>query len=398
MSRKTLALSLVIAVTAITPVVSSAAPPIVPGGPWVTDTQQVQIKGFRDYDQLTQKLEKLVATSKGRVELSIIGRSNPGVDGQVRNVYLAKVGDGLTPVLIMAQQHGDEIHGSEAALHVLQLLSTGSKRAKAILEELTVLVIPRVNPDGFEIDYDGAGSQLAQRENDDPCAPARDTSNGFYTQGVCRDRKDINKCEVTDWPECRGWDINRFHYLDWMTSPVFKCCGTDFPDNPVPEAQAVVDAYVAYRPRWVLDVHNQFTYRTEAGKNVTGSVLWPLSAEASPDAVALSKQMAVILMDHMKQFGYAEVTRFPSTSGYAGIARNAYGIAGSGSLLAEIKGQEEIGQKQKGMLIRHITQMIMSLLEATADGSLFAADPERVAELPERGDRFSKDLPASGGE
>ncbi len=380
MSKKTLAFSLLFSAMAVFPVTSSANPPIVPGGPWITDIQQVQINGFRDYKQLSRKLQKLEATSKGRVELSVIGQSNAGVDGQVRFVYLAKAGDGPTPVLIMAQQHGDEIHGSEAALNALKLLSTGSQRAEAILRELTVLFIPRANPDGFEIDFDGDGPQLAQRENDDPDAPPRRTSDGFYTR------------------EGRGWDVNRFHYPDWSTSPVFECCAVEYPTNPVPEAQAVVDTYIAYKPRWVLDVHNQFTYRSDEGNNVTGSVLWPLNAAAEDDAVNLSKQMAVILMDHMKQFGYAEVTRFPSTSGYAGIVRNAYGIAGSGSLLAEIKGQEEIGQKQKGMLVRHITEMIMSLLEATADGSLVGADPARVSELPERGDRFSKDLPANDEE
>ena len=368
---------------AVAPV--SAAPPdrprAVPDGPWVTDTQQVKLQGFETYEELVKSLKQAEKTSKGKVELQVIGYTNEG-----REIYLAKIGDGPKPVLIMAQQHGDEIHGSGAAVNVIKLLSTGSKRADDLLEQLTVLIIPRVNPDGFEVDPDGAGPQIAQRENVDPLAPPRDTSNGFYTR------------------EGQGWDINRFHYLDWTTSPVYAFCNDpvnqdicNYPDNPVPEAKAVVGAYELYNPIWVLDVHNQFTYRSDAGNNVTGSIMWPVIGEPPQDtpAVVLSKKMAVTIMDHMMQFGYAEVTRFPTSNDYAGIARNAYGIGGSGSLLAEIKGQEETGQKQKGMLVRHIVEMMMSLLEATADGSLDSADSTRVSELPERGTRYSKDLPAN---
>jgi len=36
---------------------------------------------------------------------------------------------------------------------------------------------------------------------------------------------------------------------------------------------------------------------------------------------------------------------------YEGIARNAYGLAGAGSVLVEMKGG--IGQKQSGMIIKH---------------------------------------------
>ena len=343
---------------------------ITPGGPWVTDTQEVKLDGFKNYEELIKTLEHIEKTSKGQVELEVIGQSNQGRDNIVRNIVLAKVGNGSLPVMIMAQQHGNEIHGSGAALKVIKLLSSGSQRAKNILEELTILIIARVNPDGHEFN---------QRVNDDPTAPPRKTSQGFYTREG-------------------GWDINRFHYLDWTKSLVYNCCSGDYPANPVPEAQAVVSAYLNYQPIWVLDVHNQLTYRTDEGMNVTGSMLWPTNETVSAEAEELSKQMVVIMMDHMRDFGYSEVTLYPSNDDYSGIARNAYGIAGSGSVLVEIKGQDEIGQKQKGMLVRHITEMIMSLLEATADGSLFNADDERVEELPERGDRFSKDLPANDHE
>jgi hypothetical protein len=62
----------------------------------------------------------------------------------------------------------------------------------------------------------------------------------------------------------------------------------------------------------------------------------PLNENAPPEAIELSRQLCVYMMDHMAQYGYATVTRYPSCT-YAGIARNAYGIAGAGSVLVEMK-------------------------------------------------------------
>jgi hypothetical protein len=61
-----------------------------------------------------------------------------------------------------------------------------------------------------------------------------------------------------------------------------------------------------------------------------------LNENAPPEAIELSRQLCVYMMDHMAQYGYATVTRYPSCT-YAGIARNAYGIAGAGSVLVEMK-------------------------------------------------------------
>ena len=151
-----------------------------------------------------------------------------------------------------------------------------------------------------------------------------------------------------------------------------------------------MDAFLAYQPIWIVDIHGQGTYVTDEGENVTSSMLWPRNLAVASELVELSKQLCVVMMDQMSQYGYATVNLYPGGT-YAGIARNAYGLAGAGSVLVEIKGG--IGQKSVGMLIKHTEEQMMSILQATADGSLFDADPARVDELDIGRSFYYKDLP-----
>lgn len=122
-----------------------ADPTSIPAGPWITPSQEVSVKGFESYEQLTAKLQMLAKTSKGLIEIDSVAVTNQG-----RDVWLAKIGDpSKTPVLIITQQHGNEPHGTEAALNVINSLTSGSGRW--ILDELYVLIVPRVNPDGSEL-------------------------------------------------------------------------------------------------------------------------------------------------------------------------------------------------------------------------------------------------------
>ena len=86
------------------------------------------------------------------------------------------------------------------------------------------------------------------------------------------------------------------------------------------------------------------------------------------------------------EIGNVELTR--SNGGdFQGIARNAYGLLGGGSVLFEVAGQIEgspfinNGQKAIGELKSGVTKILLSLLEATADGSLFLEDPDEADRL-----------------
>jgi hypothetical protein len=63
----------------------------------------------------------------------------------------------------------------------------------------------------------------------------------------------------------------------------------------------------------------------------------------------------------------------------------------AGSILVELKGG--IYPKQNGMITKHAYEQMWSILQATADGSLYAVDPDRSDEIPPRGSFYYKDLP-----
>lgn len=311
------------------------------------------------YPELVKQLEKLEKTSKGLIELDTIGQTNEG-----RDIYLAKVGNpNNTPVMIITQQHGNEPLTTEAALRLLKKLEGGSPQAKAIRDNLYVLVVVRVNPDGAEVFH---------RYNVDPTAPGRNTTNGFYTSST---------------PGV-GWDINRYHWLDWTQSDLYQYDPVGYPQNPVPEAQAVIDTFKTYRPLWIADFHHQGRYTSEDGEDVTSSVLWPKNLAAPAAAVTLSKQLCVVMDAALSQYGYAAITLYPGGT-YAGIGRNAYGIAGAGSVLVELKGGNY--PQANGMIRTHAYRQMMSMLEATADGSVYGIDADLADEIPPRGTPYEEE-------
>ncbi|HKJ65815.1 MAG TPA: M14 family zinc carboxypeptidase, partial [Desulfopila sp.] len=302
-------------------------------------------------------------------------------------------------VMIMTQQHGNEPMTTEAALKLLKFLGAGSNEAMKILDELYVLVVVRVNPEGAE---------LFTRGNADWDAPPRNSRNCFDDDGnvdpfLINEGRGIYSTTYVD-PDGNffsNYDINRYHWSDWSQSDQILCnpglTGRHFDPNlsPVPEAVAVLDAFKYYQPLWMADFHHQGTYVTDDGESVTSSILWPRNEDVLEEYVDLSKQLCVKIYDHMQQFGFATVTLYPGGT-FAGIARNAYGLMGAGSILVELKGG--IGQKQSGMIIKHAYEQMWSILEATADGSLFDIDPGRSDEIPPRGSYYYKQIPANAPE
>jgi hypothetical protein len=77
----------------------------------------------------------------------------------------------------------------------------------------------------------------------------------------------------------------------------------------------------------------------------------------------------------------ANVSRYPGGD-YEGIARNAYGILGSSSLLVELS---DLPAGQVELQIRSAYASMMATAQGAADGSLWRADPARADSIPERG-------------
>jgi hypothetical protein len=96
--------------------------------------------------ELGERLRALEARHQGRVAIEEVGRSVQG-----RPLYLATLGTGLRKVLLWSQMHGDEPSATPALLDVADtLLSWDAPEPRSILEGLTLLMVPMLNPDGAE--------------------------------------------------------------------------------------------------------------------------------------------------------------------------------------------------------------------------------------------------------
>jgi murein tripeptide amidase MpaA len=322
--------SLLLLITVL-PVAASAQ---TPGGPWLTPEQNVSLERLSTYDELVKSLHRIERSSQGTIELEVIGQSNEG-----RDIYMAKAGSGDTTVMYITQQHGNEPLPTEAALNLLQHLgSSNSPEVRRMLSELTILVVVRANPDG---------SERYWRQNYDP-----DASGPFHASG-------------------RGFDMNRYH--DPALAPE---------DNPVPESAAIRRAHDRYSPDIVVDYHHQGSYVDEDGRQISMSVFWPNNPDVESDVIDCSRQVAVTHADAVQDKGHANVSLYPGGT-IAGIARNAFGLLGSCSVLVEFRGG--IGQKSSGYLIRQAYDGMYATLAAAADGSLWTIDPARGDDIPPRG-------------
>ena len=365
---------------------AQSAPETIPGGPY---GENESLASLRSYAQLVQAIDQAVATGHGVATRHVAPwKSNTG-----RDVPYVVIGTGPTAALFIAQQHGDEMETSDSAIALIRTLVDGSAASKRIREQLTVVVVPRVNVDGFDGENpDGTpitnatGTQIPPwRENYDP----RFTLNplpAFYARG-------------------RGFDINRYHAfrpecpLDNPNFPNFTTvagvtsCEQPGPDNldpalgnPVPEAKNIRWLNDQFNPVMALDMHHQGT-RVHDGKMITASTLWPtaiLTAERlqTVDGTALArfnqgvdmaKRVVVIIAQTLAQYPYAGLSRYPGGT-EPGISRNAYGLLGSGSVLLELRGG--IGIKSGGYIQKIGYHASMAIVEELAkDAALAHVDP-----------------------
>ncbi len=98
--------------------------------------------------ELEESLRALAARHEGRLQLEEVGRSFEG-----RAIHMLTLGSGPKKVLLWSQMHGDEPSATPALLDLADFLlgRPEDPGAAAILEQLTLLMVPMLNPDGSEI-------------------------------------------------------------------------------------------------------------------------------------------------------------------------------------------------------------------------------------------------------
>jgi hypothetical protein len=97
--------------------------------------------------ELATALTVLAATHPDQMALEEVGRSVEG-----RPIHLLKIGSGSRRVLLWSQMHGDEPSATPALLDLARYLASNREEpaARRILDELTLLIVPMLNPDGAE--------------------------------------------------------------------------------------------------------------------------------------------------------------------------------------------------------------------------------------------------------
>jgi hypothetical protein len=254
---------------------------------------------------------------------------------------------------------------SNGAISLIRDLSSSAQEAKFIQEQLTVIIVPRVNIDGF----DATTSGEPWRYNVDP----------FCSSSPCPPYYGRNQ----------GYDINRYHpYLtDWPKDNPNTPALDD--ENPVPESLNVRALYDAAGGadfvEIVIDLHGQATPLDANRDLVTGSTLWPTANGVDEDAVYLSKQVVSTLLNAMDKIAHANFSLY-NGGPEPGISRNAYGLLGSASVLME---HRVVGQKAGGYMADIPRRSVMAVIEALADGSLYEADTARAESLERAPDSAS---------
>jgi hypothetical protein len=282
-------------------------------------------------ESLAASLKALARQSHGRVAVRTIGTTNEG-----RPIWAARVGHGPVRIQYVTQQHGDEPLGTPAAVEFLRTVGlANSPWHRWLRSRVTVDIVVRANPDGHVHDW---------RYNFDPAADPE-----FGEKG-------------------KGYDINRYHNPSMAPA-----------DNPVPEAAAIQRAYAEFQPRIVMDYHMQGRYLDADGREITASMMWPTNAGMTPALVDAAKQVTVVAQRAVTLVG-GNVSQYPGGD-YEGIARNAYGLRGSASVLLELSAIDD-EQSQ----IRSAYAAMLAVVQTAADGSLDRVDPTRADAIPLRGE------------
>jgi predicted deacylase len=137
---------MVMALLAGSVAVATAATAANPGGPHVPPGQgDPNRSAMLSYEDVQSELRSIEARSKGAVQVEEVGLSGEG-----RSLTAAFIGSGDTRVWIQGRIHGNEPYGAEASLAFLKFLASGSKHARDMLDEITFVIIPLYNPDGYE--------------------------------------------------------------------------------------------------------------------------------------------------------------------------------------------------------------------------------------------------------
>ena len=367
-----------------------------PNGNLTNQNQVYSIQGFTDHAEMIKRLQQIEKNSQGRIALEVVGQSNRG-----RDIYKARVGNGKKAVLIESEIHGNEKTGTEALLNLLQFVgSSNSPEAKKIRDELTLVVLPKMNPDASELNRRGNDMSWAEVVAKFPqLAAASRPAWNYYASGVVQQR---------DYTGKPGFDVNRDFNPDLNYVPR----AADLPgasNRPgwyiTSESQTVRDVYKSLQTEFgkvdvFIDLHHQGQYYVEGTDDL---VTMSLSADFVPDPrtpsgakyaqyaanynFEFSKQLNLAAYNALQSIGesspFNNISLYSQNLDLPGTALGSFALNGSGTILFEVRGQTHtLGQKKKGQLVKAVETGLYGIINGVADGSVTQLNADDYDKIP----------------
>jgi hypothetical protein len=349
--------------------------------------------GWTSYAQLGTALDRIERTSRNRVDVRVIGKTARG-----RNLYAARVGSGDRVMVVTSAIHGNEKTGTEALLHWLQHIgSSQTAETKTLLEGITFVAVPMINPDGGE---------LNRRQNDLP-----------WSEVVAKFPQ-LAGAEPA-WYYSRnagGFDLNR----DFNPDLAYVPRAQDLPGADAlpgfflsPESRTLRKLYLELRDEFgavdaYVDLHHMGPCEQIEGDGdyVTVTLDYP---PLGPEDSGKYDAWPLLDQDKSRRFAYAAylgmrehagggnadqspflggIARYlhPQTRDLPGQARSSFALNGTGTVLFEVRGQsDDFGQKKNGQLTAIVEAGVAGLAQRLADGSVDTLDGDRFFDLPDYG-------------
>ena len=317
------------------------------------------------YADIVKTLYSIENSSKGAVDVFTLTEAaiySKTKSEAGRELYVAKVGTGPVRVWVSANIHGNEQLTSEAVLQVLQYLAkSGSADAKAIGNELTVYIIPSMNPDARELNIRGT---------------------------VLQSGPNIG----------RQVDLNR----DWKSA------------MEASESKAWYAFWCYMKPDYLLDLHHQ-GFKTVPYTNESTSMSMGISLSPDRNTIPAAykdpvRQLAAFVYDDIIGYGYTHIDRYQlfgypaqgliseldfmggmssavmvGTSFFDYDGLNAVANWTCPAMFFETKGNTSdgsLGQKANGYLTKQNYQGVMAYLYGLASGDVWDVSPSHWYDIP----------------
>lgn len=360
--------------------------------------RELPISEFTDHAELGAELQRIERVSEGVVDVEQAGRSNRG-----REIWTARVGTGPKAVLITSEIHGNEKTGTDAILDLLDWVGTSdSRKAQQWRDELTIVAIPKMNPDGAELDRRGNDQTWAEVQARHPQLRGAEPAWNYYDTPRTGD----------DYAAAPGFDTNRDYHPDLGYVPQaedFPGTSADYGWYITPEASLVRDVYQGLTAEFgevdtYVDLHHQgacyvmpddpdeFVTLSISGKFVADPATKPEYAEyADRYDLEYSKQLNVAVNQALQAKAaqrpiFGNVTLYPQDIDLPGTGLGAFALNGSGAVLFEVRGQTQtLGQQYRAVLTRSVYIGLDGMLSSIASGRVADLDPAEYDAIPLRG-------------